>query len=294
MTSFLSAYIKMMKRGRKQYIFCRSVFVAIKEKLCYYFLAEGVSAGGIKVKEAHFKRLIFLNPSEIIPPSSVRREYDRYRLFLLSESIRENGLLVPVAVRQTQEGYEVISGEKRIKASIIAGLKKIPCIVTDFFDAELYRATEENAGQEFSLIEEADRLYELCKKHSLSTVAKTLSFTTGELEKIVKVAKLPKEIRDKAVNQKLSVNNISALFEESREDKTVYLPKKEKKSVKDGEKKLPPIKDTRFFLNSVKQLTESVRDAGIPVNYKQKDTENSLEIRIKIDKSSVFSQMSLL
>ncbi len=294
MTKTLSAEEKSDKKGAVLEVFCRCIFLEKGGNLCYYFLAEGVSAGGIKVKEAYFKRLIFLNPSEIIPPREVQKEYDRYKLFLLSESIRENGLLIPVAVRETYDGYEVISGERRIKACIIAGIKKIPCIVTDFFDAELYRATEENLGQEISLIEEADRLYELCKKYSLPSVARTLSFTTGELEKIIKVATLPEKLKTKAVKQKLSIKDITALFESKEESETKFSKCEEKKSIKENEKRLPPIKDTRFFLNSVKQLTESVRDAGIPVNFRQKDTENSLEIRIKIDKNSVFSQMSLL
>lgn len=238
------------------------------------------------MKEAYFKRLIFLNPSEIIPPRDVKRDYDRYRIFLLSESIRENGLLVPVAVRETEDGYEVVSGEKRIKACIIAGVKKIPCIVTDFFDAELYRATEENLGQEISFREEADRLNELCKKYSLCTVARTLSFTTGELEKIVKEAS-----RQETGKKETEISLADFGGRVKNEDKP--LKEVEKPPLKEYEKKLPPIKDTRFFLNSVRRLVDSVRDAGIPVNYKQKDAESSLEIRIKIDKNSVFSQMSL-
>ncbi len=229
------------------------------------------------MKEAYFKRLIFLNPSEIIPPKDVRKEYDRYRLFLLSESIRENGLLVPVAVKETDDGYEVISGEKRIKACIIAGVKKIPCIVTDFFDAQLYRVTEERIGQKNSLSEDTAILYELCEKYSLSTVARTLSFTTGELEQLVKVGTLQKEVKN----------------EEPPKREDADKPE-EKINFKGNDKKLPPIKDTRFFLNSIKKLVDSVKDAGTTVNYKQKDTERSIEIRIKIDKDAVFSQMSLL
>jgi ParB family chromosome partitioning protein len=224
------------------------------------------------VKEEYFKRLVFLNPSEIIPPKDARKEYDRYKLFLLSESIRENGLLCPVTVKETEDGYEVISGEKRIKACIMAEVKKIPCIVTDFFDGELFRATEENAGQTVSLTEEADRLNELCKKYSIDTVARTLSFTTGELEKIVKA---------------------KGQSEEPKKEIILDTPLK-KTDNKENDRKLPPIKDTRFFLNSVRKLVESVKDAGTRVNYRQKETDDSLEIRIKIEKNSVFSQMSLL
>lgn len=227
---------------------------------------------------------------------------DRYRLFLLSESIRENGLLIPVTVCRTEYGYEVISGERRIKASILAGLKRIPCIVNGFNgDPELFRAAECLLGHTRDALEEADKLKELCLKYSQSEVASFLSFTTGELGKIVEVTSLSSEIKAKAREYHLSLFQLTELCEKSedkREDffeelKAQNKKEKQESAEKRQEKKLPPIKDARFLINSVKQLTESLCSAGIPISFKQKETDKEVEIRIRIKKNSRTPQMSL-
>lgn len=228
------------------------------------------------MKQVITERLIFLDPSEIIPPKSGRGESDRYRLFLLSESIRENGLLIPVTVCRTEYGYEVISGERRIKASILAGLKRIPCIVSSFDgDPELFRAAECLLGHQRDMLSEADKLRRLCLKYSPNFVAPFLSFTTGELSKIIEQSEKVKEAEN------LSPEELTA-----REQTRATMEKRQ-------EKRLPPIKDARFLINSVKQLTESLCSAGIPINFKQKETEKEVEIRIRIEKNTRTPQMSL-
>ncbi|MBE6729364.1 MAG: hypothetical protein E7568_03925 [Ruminococcaceae bacterium] len=202
------------------------------------------------------RKLIFLNPAEIIPPKESKSGYDRYRLFLLSESIRENGLLLPITVAVTESGYRVISGERRVKASILAGLKKIPCVVTEVADERLFRAAESLCAEEFDRRE----LKILSDKYGNDFVAQVLSMTTGELTKLLNAS-------DKKSEQKTSA------------------------TVK--EKKLPPIKDTRFIINSIKQMIDSVSSAGIPVRYKQNDKEDCVEIKIRLMKDTVNSQMSI-
>lgn len=202
-------------------------------------------------------KLVFLNPAEIIPPLKSSANQDRYKLFLLSESIRDNGLLVPVTVASSEYGYRVISGERRVKASIMAGLNKIPCIVTDFQDETLFRAAESLSAVKF----DENELTALNEKYGISYVACALSMTTGELSKII----APKE--------------------------RVQKPKEEKVQVK--EKRLPPIKDTKFLINSIKQMIDSVSSAGIPVKYKQSESEAFVEIKIKVTKNTVSPQLTL-
>ncbi len=205
----------------------------------------------------HGTKLIFLNPSEIIPPSKTNAEEDRYKLFLLSESIRDNGLLVPVTVAPLEYGYRVISGERRVKASIMAGLKKIPCIVTDFEDETLFRAAESLSAVKF----DEKELESLKEKYGISYVASALSMTTAELSKIIAP---PEEVQ-----------------------------KKSEEKVKTKEKRLPPIKDTKFLINSIKQMIDSVSSAGIPVKYKQSENENCVEIKIKVTKNVISPQLTL-
>ncbi len=202
-------------------------------------------------------KLVFLNPAEIIPPLKSNAQEDRYKLFLLSESIRENGLLIPVTVAPGEYGYRVISGERRVKASIMAGLNKIPCIVTDFEDETLFRAAESLSAVKF----DEKELTALNEKYGISYVASALSMTTGELSKIIE----PNKKQEK--------------------------PKEEKIQIK--EKKLPPIKDTKFLINSIKQMIDSVSSAGIPVKYKQSENENCVEIKIKVTKNTLNPQLTI-
>ena len=253
------------------------------------------------MKSTTDKRLIFLNPAEIIPPKTARTDNDRYRLFLLSESIREYGLLIPVTVCKCEYGYTVISGERRIKASILAGLKKIPCIVDGFCeDPELFRAAECLLGYTRDAFEEADLLNELCDKYSPSKVASFLSFTTYELEEILKVTSLSKETKEKAREYHLSMLQLIHLCGQSKEERKEYFEEFAIKEIKPSnteekviEKKLPPIKDARFLVNSVKQLTDSLCSAGVPITFKQKETDAETEIKIRIKKNFRNPQMTL-
>ncbi len=203
------------------------------------------------------RKLVFLNPSEIIPPKESNGNCDRYKLLLLSESIKQNGLLLPITVESTEHGYRVISGERRVKASILAGLKKIPCVVTEFYDDRLFRAAEKLSAEKFDRKE----LEILNNRYGKDFVASALSMTTGELTKILN----PEKEEPKKAEEKAAVK----------------------------EKKLPPIKDTKFFINSIKQMIDSVSNAGVPVKYRQSEKEDCVEIRITLTKNTVNSQMSI-
>lgn len=214
---------------------------------------------------------------------------------LLSESIKENGLLVPVTVRNTEYGYQVISGERRIKACIMAGINKIPCVVSDFKgDPRLFRAAECLLGHQQDPLKEADRLKELCGEFSRDKVACLLSFTTGEISKLIEITALSSKTKEKAKEYHLSLYQ---LMELCQNPEAAVIPQREIKKAEtvsgDKEKRLPPIKDARFLINSVKQLTESLCSAGVPIRYKQRENEREVEIKIKIEKNSLSPQMSL-
>ena len=203
------------------------------------------------------RKLVFLNPAEIIPPRESNGNCDRYKLLLLSESIKQNGLLLPITVERTNDGYRVISGERRVKASILAGLKKIPCVVTEFHDERLFRAAEKMCAEKFDVKE----LEVLNRHYGKDFVAQALSMTTGELTKILNPEK--------------------------------EKPKEQVKQSAESSKKLPPIKNTKFLINSIKQMVDSVSNAGTAVKYKQSENDDFVEIKIRLMKNTVNSQMSI-
>ena len=82
-------------------------------------------------------------------PYQPRKTFDEEALQELSDSIKEHGVFQPIIVKKGIKGYEIIAGERRVKASIMAGLKEIPAIVRDFNDQEMMEiALVENLQRE--------------------------------------------------------------------------------------------------------------------------------------------------
>ncbi len=85
-------------------------------------------------------QLIFLNPAEILPnPRQPRRGFDEVALEELAASIRRDGVQEPVIVRRTAAGYELVSGERRVRACILADLPQIPAICRDVSDRDMLK-----------------------------------------------------------------------------------------------------------------------------------------------------------
>ena len=118
------------------------------------------------------KKLIMLRPKDIKPSSAVpRREFDEYELKLLTDSIQASGIIEPLAVRRLQGGgYALITGERRLRAALRAGLRRVPCIVhkTDEETAALYAVTENLQRSRLNAFEEAESINRLITEYGLS------------------------------------------------------------------------------------------------------------------------------
>ena len=92
------------------------------------------------------KKLIMLKPSDIkMSPNQPRKSFDEYELKLLADSIQANGIIQPLAVRKLPDGrFELIAGERRLRAAVMAGLRRVPCVIhkTDDETSALYSVIE--------------------------------------------------------------------------------------------------------------------------------------------------------
>ena len=108
------------------------------------------------------KKLLMLKPeSIIISNDNARKSFDEYELKRLAESIHTSGIIQPIAVRKNTDGnYELITGERRLKAAVLAGLRRVPCILhkTDKNTARLYSIIDNVHRCNLSLFEEAEGL----------------------------------------------------------------------------------------------------------------------------------------
>ena len=116
-------------------------------------------------------RVVFLPARSIRPnPAQPRRSFDEKALAELTESIRCHGIVQPLSVRRTGGGYELIAGERRLRAAQAAGLGEIPCIVMSMDDAEsgLVALVENLQRQDLDFIEEAVGISRLIRIQNLS------------------------------------------------------------------------------------------------------------------------------
>lgn len=141
-------------------------------------------------------------------PYQPRKVFDEEALRELSESIKEHGVFQPIIVKKSIKGYEIIAGERRAKASKLAGLEEIPAIIRDFNDTEMMEiALLENLQREnLNAIEEATAYKKLQETLSLTQeeLAKRLGKSRSHITNMIGILSLPQNIQNE-----ISKNNIS-------------------------------------------------------------------------------------
>ncbi len=143
-------------------------------------------------------KIINIPVESITPnPEQPRKHFDETALGELAESIKTRGLLQPIIVTRRGEDFLLVAGERRYRASKLAGLDKIPCVVNS--DNPLEIAIIENLQREdLTAVEEAEGLKALAEKYRYThdRLAVTVGKSRTSITEILSLTKLPKEIRD--------------------------------------------------------------------------------------------------
>ncbi len=144
-----------------------------------------------------------------------RTEFDAEALNALVESIKEKGVLQPLLVRKIGDKYEIIAGERRWRASKVAGLKEVPVIIKDFSDQEaLEVALVENLLREnLSAIEEAEGFQRLINEfsHTQEALSQIVGKSRSHIANTLRLLNLPQEIQDMIKEGKLSAGHARTL-----------------------------------------------------------------------------------
>ena len=145
---------------------------------------------------------IFLIPQEqIVPnPNQPRKRFDYDELEGLAESIRQNGILQPITVRQKEDGaFELVSGERRLRAARLVGLTKVPAIVTeiDNKNSAVFSLIENLQRQDLDFFEEAEAIDRLLTEYGMSReeLCKKLGKARSTLSNKLRLLQLPEEMR---------------------------------------------------------------------------------------------------
>ena len=149
-------------------------------------------------------------------PYQPRRTFDEAKLQDLAESIKTHGVFTPILVKNAIQGYELIAGERRLRAAKIAGLKTIPAIIVEFDDAQMMEiALLENIQREdLNAIEEALGYEKIIARlnYTQEELAKRIGKSREHVANMLRLLKLPQTVQQHVVDGKLSMGHVRALL----------------------------------------------------------------------------------
>ena len=168
------------------------------------------------VEETPKDEITMINIDELRSnPYQPRKDFNEEALKELAESIKEHGVFQPIIVKKAIKGYEIIAGERRVKASKLAGLKEVPAIIRDFNDTQMMEiALLENLQREnLNAIEEATAYKKLIETLSLTqdSLAKRLGKSRSHITNMLGILTLPEEIQKDIIDKKISMGHARVL-----------------------------------------------------------------------------------
>ena len=149
-------------------------------------------------------------------PYQPRKKFDDEKIQELSESIKQHGVFTPIIVKKEVRGYELVTGERRLRASKLAGLETIPAILMELDDQQMMEiALLENIQREdLNAIEEAQGYEKLIKKlgYTQEELAKRIGKSREHVANMLRLLKLPKKVQNYVVDGELSMGHVRALL----------------------------------------------------------------------------------
>lgn len=198
----------------------------------------------VKEKSNEIDKVVELKITDVEPmEGQPRKVFDEEKLNELSDSIKEQGVIQPILVVKSKNGYTIVAGERRWRAAKLAGLKLIPAIVKDYTDTKKKQvALIENIQREdLNVIEVARAIKELMDTdgYSATEVAKLTGKNISTVSNTVRLLKLQDEIIDYVLDGKLSEGHARALLALDNKKRQLEVAEKiidKKLSVRDAEK----------------------------------------------------------
>lgn len=255
------------------------------------------------------EEIVEINLSELRPnPYQPRRNFDMTALNELASSIKEHGVFQPIIVKKSIKGYEIIAGERRCRASKMAGLEKIPAIIRDFTDNEMMEiALLENLQREdLNVIEEALAYKAMIEKLGITQeeLSKRIGKSRSHITNILGVLRLPAEVQDMIFNKELSMGHARALSKlESKEqivdmahkivDNNISVHDLEQKTVSKEFKKINHIERKPKEVNNDYKYVENLLREKLDTKVKVKDKKIEIDFQNVADLNRILEILDI-
>lgn len=259
------------------------------------------------------KRLVEVNVASIHPnPYQPRATFDEESIAELAQSIQQVGLLQPLLVRKVDNGYELVAGERRLRAVTSLGMEKVACIVQQDIEDEssaMMALIENLQREDLHYLEEAQCYQKLLETYGLTQeeLANRLGKSQSSIANKLRLLKLSDEVKAAMTEKRLSERHARALLKltddkqrldaveriaekglsvketEQMVEKTLNKAYDEKQ---DGAKPRPKlmriVRDYRLFMNTINQAVNQLRESGMTVEVEQSDRADGVDIKISV------------
>ncbi len=252
-------------------------------------------------------RIVYIAVGRIAPnPAQPRSVSDDSALTELASSIKRYGVLQPISVRRRGKDFELIAGERRLRASVLAGLQSVPCVIIDVGDEDssLLALIENLQRKDLDFIEEARGIAKLISVFGMSQedAARKLGKSQPAIANKLRILKLPEDILLRLRSGNLSERHGRALLrlpEDGMRRAALEKMLEKHMNVAQAEayidsllaerlrpKKHPSytLRDVRPFLNSVINGVSTMQRSGIDAELEKSETESQLILKVTIPK----------
>ena len=265
--------------------------------------------------------IVYLRTDELTPnPVQPRKRFDDESLEELSGSIKSYGILNPLTVRLRCGKYELVAGERRLRAAKLAGLEEVPCILIDvnMEDASLIALVENLQRRDLDFIEEAlgisqlIRMFGMSQEEAARRIGKSQSAVANKL-RLLKLPsdvleslrqnglterhgrallRLPSPVAQRAALEYIVDNGLTVAATDAYIDALLSEPEEaERKDEEKPEKRRTfVLKDVRVFLNTLSRSIDLMKQGGIDAGIQLEETDDSLILTISIPKARQPSQ----
>ncbi|MBQ9228064.1 MAG: ParB/RepB/Spo0J family partition protein [Eubacterium sp.] len=242
-------------------------------------------------------------------PYQPRHKFESEELLSLADSIKENGVLQPLLIRRINNSayFEVVAGERRLRAAILANVDTVPCIELDcsYEQSAVYSILENVQRADLTFFEEAAAIGQLINHFGMTQAecAKRLGKSQSALSNKLRLLKLPVDVRYFIEKEGLTERHARALLRLDNEKElwTALNKIKEKglnveqterlidvmtnNVVQHKQNVVKIFKDLRIFVNTVNRAIEAMKASGIDAETDKTETEEYIEFKVKIPKT---------
>ncbi|MBR4424818.1 MAG: ParB/RepB/Spo0J family partition protein [Oscillospiraceae bacterium] len=269
-----------------------------------------VSAPGRIVRSVCYVRVEDIMPGPLQPRQHITRE----GLEELRDSIAQHGVLQPLTVRLRGDRFELIAGERRLRAARLAGLREVPCIVmdVDMEQSGLIALIENIQRRDLDFLEEAEGIRQLIRLFGLSQeqVARRLGKSQSAVANKLRILRLPTDVRERLRSAGLGERHARALLRlegEELQRQALDFMVEQRMNVAAAEAYVERLcggtsteqpkepaarrrsvflmKDLRLFLNTLDRSLNLMRSGGIDAQLRREETEEAVVVTVRIPKS---------